>query len=164
MAIYKYKLTIEGNKNFVRECEINDSATLYDLHRYIQNELDFDEAQLAIFFTSNQNWERIQSIPLFDLGDGSMDSVSISDLIDNETNNLLYVFDIYNNRQLQIEFVSEVEETHRAAYPRTVAGKGNPPNQFSEKIIAAEIDSDDEDELTGFENDELDFLSEKDDV
>ncbi|MDR2653671.1 MAG: plasmid pRiA4b ORF-3 family protein [Prevotellaceae bacterium] len=163
MAIYKYKLTIEGNKNFVRECEIEDDSTLYDLHRYIQKELDFDDAQLAVFFISNQRWERILSIPVFDLGNGSMDSVVIGDLVNNERNNLLYVFDIYNSRQLQIEFMYEAEETPRATYPRTVAGKGNPPNQFSENTYDAEIEND-EDDISSFENDELDMLSETDDV
>ncbi|MDR1983875.1 MAG: plasmid pRiA4b ORF-3 family protein [Prevotellaceae bacterium] len=163
MAIYKYKLTIESNKNFVRECEIEDDSTLYDLHRYIQNELDFDDAQLAMFFISNQKWERIKSIPAFDLGNGSMDSVVISDLVDDGENNLLYVFDMFNNRHLQIEFMSEVEETYRTTYPRTVASKGNPPNQFSENIFATEIDND-ENDISGFENDELDMLSETDDV
>jgi hypothetical protein len=163
MAIYKYKLTIEGNKNFVRECEIEDDSTLYDLHRYIQKELDFDDAQLAVFFISNSKWERIQSIPVFDLGNGSMDSIVIDDLVNTEKNNLLYVFDMYNNRHLQIEFMFEVEETQRTTYPRTVASKGNPPNQFSENIYATEIDNDDED-TSGFENDELDMLSETDDV
>lgn len=162
MAIYKYKITISGNKNFVRECEIEDSATLYDFHRCIQNDLDFDEAQLAVFFISNPDWEKLKSIPLFDLGDGSMDSILISDLIDENENNLLYVFDMYNKRQLQIEFMHEVEEI-RATYPRMVSSKGNPPNQFSEKTIASETD-DDENDYSGFESDELSFLSETDDV
>jgi hypothetical protein len=163
MAIYKYKLTIEGNKNFVRECEIEDDSTLYDLHRYIQKELDFDDAQLAVFFISNRRWERILSIPVFDLGNGSMDSVVIADLVNDEKNNLLYVFDMYNNRQLKIEFMFEVEKTQRTTYPRTVAGKGNPPNQFSENAYDAEIENEDDD-ITGFENDELDMLSETNDV
>jgi hypothetical protein len=163
MAIYKYKLTIENDRNFVRECEIEEDSTLYDLHRYIQKELDFDDAQLAVFFISNLQWERIQSIPIFDLGNGSMDSITIGDLVNDEKNNLLYVFDVYNNRQLKVEFMFEVEETRRTTYPRTVAGKGNPPNQFAGNIYSSEIDNDD-DEISGFENEELDMLSETDDV
>ena len=162
MAVYKYKISINGNKNFMRECEIEDSATLYDFHRCVQNDLDFDEAQLAIFFTSNPDWEKLKSIPLFDFGDGSMDSVLISDLIDENENNLLYVFDIYNNRQLQIELMHEVEQS-RATYPRMVVSKGNPPNQFTEKNIASEID-DTEIDNSGFESDEISFLSETDEV
>ncbi|MDR1347016.1 MAG: hypothetical protein LBJ63_01095 [Prevotellaceae bacterium] len=162
MAIYKYKLTIEGNKNFVRECEIEADSTLYDLHRYIQKELDFDDAQLAVFFVSNPQWERIASVPVFDLGNGSMDSIVIGDLVNDEKNNLLYVFDMYHNRQLQIEFMFEVESTQRVTYPRTVASKGNSPNQFSENISATEIYNDDD--FAGFQNEELDMLSETDDV
>jgi hypothetical protein len=162
MTIYRYRLTIEGNKNFVRECEIEDDSTLYDLHRYIQKELDFDDSQLAVFFISNHEWERITSIPVFDLGNGSMDSVVIGDLANDEKNNLLYVFDMYHNRQLQIEFMFEVEYTPRITYPRTVASKGNSPNQFSENISATEIYSDDD--FSGFENDELDMLSETDEA
>ena len=162
MAIYKYRITINGNKNFVRECEIEDSATLYDFHRCIQNNLDFDDAQLAVFFTSNLNWEKLKLIPLFDFGDGSMDSAFISDLVEKNENNLLYVFDMYNKRQLQIEFMNEVEQS-RATYPRMVASKGNPPNQFTEKNIVSEID-DGESDSSGFESDELSFLSETDEV
>ncbi|MDR0420894.1 MAG: plasmid pRiA4b ORF-3 family protein [Prevotellaceae bacterium] len=162
MAIYKYKLTINGNKNFARECEIEDDSTLYDLHRYIQNELDFDDAQLAVFFISSPQWERITSIPIFDLGNGSMDSVVIGDLVNDEKNNLLYVFDMYNNRQLQIEFMSEVEYTQRVSYPRTVAGKGNSPNQFSENMPATEIYGDDD--FSDFEHDEFDTFSDTDDM
>jgi hypothetical protein len=164
MAIYKYKITIDGNKNFLRECEIEDSATLYDFHRYLQNELDFDEAQLAVFFIANENWEKTRAIPLFDLGEGSMDSVTISDLIDDEENYLLYVFDMYNSRSLKIELMFEVEETPRVAYPQTVMSKGNPPNQFLEKTSVAESENDDEDENQSFESDELNMLSETNEV
>ncbi|MDR2126377.1 MAG: plasmid pRiA4b ORF-3 family protein [Prevotellaceae bacterium] len=163
MAIYKYKLTIKENKNFVREYEIEDDSTLYDLHRYIQNDLDFDDAQLAVFFISNAKWERIRSVPVFDLGNGSMDSVVLKDLANDEKHYLLYVFDMYNNRQLHIEFMLETEEMRRTTYPRTVGGKGNPPNQFSESAYVEVIDNDDDD-ISIFESDELDMLSETDDV
>lgn len=162
MAIYKYKITIENNKNFLREYEIKDNATLYDFHRCIQNDLDFDEAQLAMFFLSSCNWEKLKPVPLFDLGDGSMDSIEMTDLIAENENYLLYVFDIYNNRELHIELMHEVEQI-RATYPRIVLSKGNPPNQFSEKNEVAEID-DYENDNSGFESDEISLLSETNDV
>lgn len=131
MKIYKCKAAIEGNKIFAREYEIESSASLYDLHRHIQNDLDFDGAQLVVFFTSNKKYERIKAIPFFDMGDGAMDSVFIEDLIADDKRFLLYVFDIHHNRQLQIELMFEVEFDNRASYPQTVLSKGNAPNQFS---------------------------------
>ncbi len=130
MTIYKFRLTYDKFPNFAREYEVSEGNTLYDLHRFIQNDLDFDEAQLSVFHTANDTWQPKQSYPLFDLGDGSMDMITIEFLVRKKEDKLLYTFDLFNNRVFKLELLGESELTRLAVYPRLVMAKSDPPDQL----------------------------------
>ena len=162
MAVYRFRLTFDKYPQFMREYEIEDINTLYALHRCIQNDLDFDEAQLAVFFTSDELWEKCKAYPLFDMGEGAMDMITFEQLFTEGVSRLLYVFDLYNDRAFKLEFVEEVEPSRLASYPNVAMAKNDPPDQLidsnppaampfiegegSESFIDDEEDSEDDDD------------------
>lgn len=132
MAVFRYRMTYDRFPAFSREYEVKDSNTLYDLHRFIQNDVDFDEAQLAAFHTSDDRWSSLLTHAIFDTGDGAMDDITIEQLVESGVERLLYVFDIFNNRSFKLQLLGEVEAARLASYPRVVASKGEAPDQLVE--------------------------------
>lgn len=140
--IYRFKATIASLKNFIRVYEVKSSQTLYDLHEHIQNDLGYAPDQMIEFRTLDKKGKRQHEYGLFDMGDGSIDTVSMKMLHQHDELTLLYVFDIRNDRALRLDFMEEDEEIPRKVYPLTSQEKGAAPDQFSSRI------TDDDDELS----------------
>lgn len=163
MAVFRYKLSFEKFPSFLREYEVKESNTLYQLHRCIQNDLDFDEAQLSVFYSSDKNWNKNHTYPLFDMGEGSMDMITIGMLTEKKVSRLLYTFDLYNDRSFKLELMGEGEELKLTSYPRVVVSKNDPPDQLLDNEPVAELPfindpstppSPDDEDLEDFDDDD----------
>jgi len=130
--VYRYKATITGNKIFLREYEIKGNTSLYSLHLFLQDDLGFAPDQIVMFKGLDKQNKIKGEYGLFDLGDGTMDSLSLEKVISMGQSKLLYVYDIFKNRAITLEFLSREEELARRSYPRLVAEKGKNPDQFSD--------------------------------
>ena len=129
--IYKYRASIPGSKVFMREYEIKGETTLYKLHDFLTNDLDFAPDQMVAFRGLNAADKVMGEYGLFDMGDGSMDMITIEKTIKRGETSLLYVFDLRKDRVIKLTLVGEVEESRRVSYPRLVAEKGRTPEQFA---------------------------------
>jgi hypothetical protein len=130
--VCRYKATIEGNKIFMREYEIKENTTLYVLHIYLQNDLGFAPDQMVMFRGLDKTNKVKGEYGLFDLGDGSMDRVTLGKTLSKGEIKLQYVYDLYSDRFLILEYLSEEEELARRSYPRLTAERGKNPDQFSD--------------------------------
>lgn len=129
--VYKYKASIPGSKVFMREYEIKGEISLYKLNDFLINDLDFAPDQMVEFRGVDATGKVCSEYGLFDLGDGSMDMVTIEKTIKKGEVELLYVFDLRNDRVIKLTLIGEAEESRRASYPRLVAEKGRNPEQFA---------------------------------
>lgn len=117
----------------MREYEIKSETSLYSLHNFLLNDLDFSPDQM-VAFRGMDNEGRVKSeYGLFDMGYGTMDGVTIEKTLKRGETVLQYVFNLHKNRVITLTFVEEVELSPRASYPRLVAEKGRNPEQFSDK-------------------------------
>lgn len=132
--VYRYKATIAGNKIFLREYEIKGGISLYSLHLFLQDDLGFAPDQIVKFQSLDKHDKIKGEYGLFDLGYGTMDSLSLEKVISTGHSKLLYVYDIFKNRAITLELLSKEEDDmlHRRSYPRLVAEKGKNPDQFSD--------------------------------
>lgn len=153
--LYKYKASITGNKIFMREYEALSDTTLYAFHLFLQNDLGFAPDQLVLFRGIKDSGAIKSQYGLFDLGDGSMDSVKLSDLIKRGETILHYVYDIRNNRHLILDFLSKDEEIYRGSFPRMTLERGKNPEQFSDRYDDFESLSDLPDSGEIFDTEEL---------
>lgn len=156
--VYKYRGTIPGSKIFMREYEIKGDTTLYQLHNFLLNDFGFAPDQMVIFRGLKNGANSYSEYGLFDMGDGTMDTITIDKLVARKEDTLEYIFDIKKDRFISFAFLGEVEPQFRASYPRLVAEKGRDPEQFAKGYddfdqIADPID-DGGDELA-FDEDEL---------
>lgn len=128
--IYRLKVTTDVSKNFLRVYEIKDAQTLYDLHEHILADLGYAPDQMIEFRTFDNKHQPGHEYGLFDMGDGSIDTVTMQDLKKDGETVMLYVFDLHNDRSLRIEIAEEDEESSRKVYPLTIEDKGVAPDQF----------------------------------
>ena len=148
--VYKFRLLSEEVKDFVRDVEIRSNQTFYDFHLIIQDDLGFDNSQIASFFLANSNWEKQKEFTLFDMSDGKnrtmvpMDKAILRDYISEQKQRLIYVFDFFNERSFYIELTDMQKEILYTDYPAVIFSKGNPPQQIlfgtSNSTLFADLD------------------------
>lgn len=154
--VYRFRATIPGNKIFVREYEVKGNSSLYSFHLFLQNDLSFAPDQMVMFRGTNNVGKIKSEYGLFDMGDGTLDSVKVEDVVRKGENSLFYVYDLFKDRSILLEFQAEEEESPRRSYPRLVMERGKNPDQFSDNYddfdnLAVEMGDND----SMFSNDEL---------
>ncbi len=134
--IYKFRVVGTGKEPFYRNFETKDTHTFLDFHNAIQTELQYDRNQLASFFLANSKWEKGLEINLLDMTTDSytpviiMEKTQLCELLTEENQRLLYVFDFFSDRAFFIELLSIGPEVAGIAYPRCTEGRGDPPEQI----------------------------------
>ena len=112
--VYKFRLLSDEVENFRRDIEIDSEATFLELHKAILDSVNYPDDQMTSFFICDDNWEKEQEITLEDMGGYSdedsyiMKETALSELVEDEKQRLLYVFDPLTERVFFIE-LSEIE-------------------------------------------------------
>ncbi|MCF0220315.1 MAG: hypothetical protein HUK14_11085 [Muribaculaceae bacterium] len=120
--------------NFVRELQIDSTATFLDLHNAICDAVGYDKRQLSSFFICDDGWEKGTEITLEDMGADAeqdvyiMDETELSDYLDDEGQRLLYTFDYATERSFFME-VKKTEPGKTLAEPVVTRSKGEAPAQ-----------------------------------
>lgn len=111
--IYRFTIISDEVDNFVREIQIDPEATFFDLHEAIIKSVGYTTDQMTSFFTCDDNWEKEKEITIEEMDDNpEMDSwvmrdTRISELVEEEKQKLIYVFDYMTERCFFIE-LSEI--------------------------------------------------------
>ncbi len=132
-TIYKYKATFPFSKIFSREYEVSGGMTLFELHKYLTEDLEFAPDQMIAFKGLDESGNVKSVYGLFDMGSGTLDGVTIEKTLSKKENTLLYVFDIKKNKFLTLTKEGTAEFAVHNSYPRLVAERGRVPEQFAAK-------------------------------
>lgn len=101
--VFRFRMLSDENDNFVRDYEVPYDMTLLDFHNFILRSLEYEEC-MASFFTADERWEKLREFTLMDMDDGSegapaaMESVTLGQIIHNNRDRLIYLFDIFGDR------------------------------------------------------------------
>lgn len=139
--IFKFKALSTEDENFERDYEIKYDSTLHDLHNFICEDLGYDKDEMASFFMSNKNWEKLQEFTLIDMLDSgydeegpmSMDSVILGQIIREKHQRLIFTFDLLNDRALFIELIQSHKGDPEEDYPLCSLSQGEAPVQYGEE-------------------------------
>ncbi len=160
--------------DFLREIEIDGNSTFLDLHNFIQDNLKFDEKQMASFFMTDYGWNKEQEITLLDMTDGDengaflMEKSIIEDHLTKVKERFIYVFDLFAERALFFEVIKIAKDKSLEA-PICSLATGVAPLQIlmddpTKDIDSVMYDDDSFDSLLyGGELDEDDFEGDFDD-
>ncbi len=143
--VYKFRIISDEVDDFLREIKIDSEASFYELHEAILKSTGYKDDQMTSFFICDDDWEKETEITLEDMGGGSSDEdtfvmkeTPLNELLEDEKQKLIYVFDPLAERVFFIE-LSEIitgKDLPAAVISRK---EGNPPQQtvdFDEQMIA----------------------------
>lgn len=112
--VYKFRLISDEVDDFLREIQIDSEASFYDLHEAILKCTGYKDDQMTSFFICDDDWEKGTEITLEDMGYGSseedtyvMKDTHLDELLEDEKQKLIYVFDPMAERIFFIE-LSEI--------------------------------------------------------
>ena len=112
--VYKFRIISDEVDDFLREIKIDSEASFYELHKAILGCTGYKDDQMTSFFTCDDDWEKEVEITLEDMGNDSseedsylMKDTPLSELLEDEKQKMIYVFDPLAERVFFIE-LSEI--------------------------------------------------------
>ncbi|MCQ2218413.1 MAG: hypothetical protein MJZ33_08030 [Paludibacteraceae bacterium] len=176
--IYKFILLSDEVDNFMREIQIDSEATFMELHDAILDSVKYGKDQITSFFVCSDDWEKEQEVTQIEMDTSSeydnyvMDETKLEELVSDEGQKLLFVFDMMNERS----FFMELRETMPGMdlpMAKCSVSKGTAPKQIlddlfadfaaSAKGIDATIGLDEDFDDENFDDEELGDLNISDD-
>ena len=132
-----YRLTFsceEGVSNFRRVYEADADATFLELHEAILKSVNYPDDQMTSFFICNDEWEKGQEVTLvemdsnFEYDNMVMSETKLSDLIEEQGQRLIYIFDPMFERY----FFGSLKEIRAGSMNgvECVESKGKAPRQL----------------------------------
>lgn len=107
--VYRFTIISDEVDNFIREIKIDSEATFFDFHTAILKSAGYKDDPMTSFFLCDEDWEKEKEVTLEDMGSSSdedcwlMKETRLSELIEDEKQRLLYVFDPLADRVFFIE-------------------------------------------------------------
>lgn len=133
--VYKFTMLSDEVDNFVRVITIDSEAKFIDLHNVILDSVNYEKNQMTSFFICSDDWEKGQEVTLVEMESSSeydnlvMDSTSLDELLTDEGQKLLFVFDMMSDRVFFIE-LTEIIPRKTLEKPICISSEGNPPVQI----------------------------------
>lgn len=133
---YKYRVTLEGIKGFYRVYDVNGSNTLYTFHKQLRADLEFPMDQPILFKSFDADGKVAARYALIDLGDGTVDDVTVSKTIQDGIVRFVYFYDVLAKKYVIITL--EGESDGSSALPTVMESKGPLPIDFEHGYVAFE--------------------------
>ena len=132
--VYRFKLVSDEVSNFAREIEIDSDSTFLQLRNAILDSVDYSKDELDSFFLCDEDWQRQEEITLEDMGSSSdcdiwlMEDTPVGELVEDEGQKLMFVFDYLTERSFFMEMKEEIpgRTLHE---PVCTLKRGNAPRQ-----------------------------------
>ena len=143
--IYRFTLISDEADDFIREIQIDPEATFYDFHEAIVKSVGYTDDQMTSFFICDDDWEKEKEVTLEEMDDNPeidswvMKDTQVSELVEDEKQKLLYVFDYMTERCFFIE-LSEIITGKNMTGAKCTKKAGEAPKQtvdFEEMAAAS---------------------------
>jgi hypothetical protein len=135
--IFRFLILSDEVDDFVREIKIDSEATFLDLHNTIIESVGYAKDQMTSFFICDDNWNKRTEITLVNMGIETsseedsyiMEKVHLEELLEDEDQKLLYVFDYLTERAFFME-LKEMILRKTLDKPICSRSEGLPPPQI----------------------------------
>lgn len=132
--IFNFRIVSDEVDNFKREINIDSTATFLVLKNAICDSVGYDKSQMCSFFLCDDDWEKKTEITSDDMDFDAdeefelMDDAVLGDLIEDEGQKLLFVFDYMTDRSFFI-VMTEMTPGRSLRDPVCTLSVGNAPAQ-----------------------------------
>jgi len=161
--IFHFRVLPDQTEDIFRDIEIKSSGTFEEFHQAIVEAFEFSGEEIASFYMSNDDWDKGEEITQMDMGglgeDGikTMKETQLCEMVQEEGQKLLYLYDFMRMWIFFVELVSISESKSGQTYPSVILTVGDAPDEHSkEPVDSFQIDFDenfeDPSEDEGFEN------------
>jgi len=133
--VYRFLILSDEVANFKREILISSESTFLDLHHAILDATQYTSDEICSFFVCDDDWSKKVEITLIDMGASSevdiylMEDTLLEELLADEQQKLLYVFDYMYERSFFME-LSEIITGKNLEEPICSLAIGQPPVQI----------------------------------
>ena len=143
---YNIRVILESKEDVIRNIEINSDCLLSEMHYYLIECFDLNKNELASFYTTNNELEIIDEIPLISFEDrgSNMQNTKLEVVLDEHNNNLIYVYDYMKMWRFLIELKSKEEDFD---FKKCISKIGKMPKEAPEINFSLENQNDDEEEI-----------------
>lgn len=132
--VYRFVLVSDEADNFSREIEIDSEATFLQLRNAILDSVGYSKDELDSFFLCDDEWQKEEEITLEEMDTCSdkdtwlMETTPLDEMIEDEGQKLLFVFDYMTDRCFFME-MKEAIPGRNLAEPICTLKKGKAPQQ-----------------------------------
>lgn len=143
--IYRFTIISDEVDDFIREIQIDPEANFFDFHEAILDAAGYTHDQMTSFFICDDDWEKEKEVTLEEMDSNPeidswvMKETALNELIEDEKQKLIYVFDYLTERCFFIE-LSEIITGKELKAATCTKSNGIPPKQtvdFEEMIAAS---------------------------
>lgn len=164
--IMRYRVSLPGIKGFARVYEIKANSSLYTFAKRMRMDMSFPQDQMVLFKAFNEAGAVSARYGVFDLGAGTIDTVTLEQTVKKGELSFVFFYDTTNAKSVVVTYEGNVPECKDTAYPRLVETKGPDPVEFENGYVAFEDLPDDKKKkfLAGELGDEEEDACDDDDV
>ena len=140
---YNIRVILESKEDVIRDIEINSDCLLSELHFYLIECFNLNKNELASFYTTNDELEIVNEIPLvsFEEESSNMDNTNLEVVLDKHNNNLIYVYDYMKMWRFLLELKSTEENFN---VKKCISKIGEMPKEAPEINFSKENQNEDE--------------------
>lgn len=157
--VYNFRITLDFEKEDVFcDVAINADTHLEDLHQIIVESFGFKLGEMASFYSCDDNWQQEEEFQLMNLSENAqmMKDTTISSIVDQQHNKMLYVYDFFLMWTFFIELIS-IDEARDLPKATLLQSHGKLPEKAPEKNFVADDFDEFESEFLDFDMDNEDF-------
>ena len=136
--VFRLRVTLKGIKGFYRVYNVSGAASLYTFHKQLRADLEFPQDQLIMFKALTVDGEVVGRYGLFDLGSGTVDQVSLEDVLKLGATDFVYFYDVTNRKSVNITVEGEVPPQRGGSPVVLIDSKGPVPLEFENGYVAFE--------------------------
>jgi hypothetical protein len=132
MQVYKLRVLLDDKAVIYRDIVISADDHLESLHYAILDAFDLSNSEPASFYLSNNQWEKLEEIPIVAFDETQqrqMNETALSDVLQKKEDKLIYIYDFLNEWYFFIELVDILPYNQTAAYPMLIDAYGDSPNE-----------------------------------
>ena len=140
--IYRFRIILDSKEDILRDIELEADASLEDFHYAIAQAFGFGGSEMASFYTTNENWEQGDELPLLDMGEEttSMATRPLESFFSADNHHLIYVYDFLALWTFYVELMEVGEKSSGTLYPNLIFAQGEVPEEAPEKHFSADTD------------------------
>ncbi len=165
--IYRFRIILDTEEDVFRDLEIEQTASLEDLHNAINQSFGFDGSEMASFYLSDDQWSQGEEFAQFDMSETpgeirTMGETTLEQILGKNQTKMLYVYDFLHMWRFMVELAEIAEVEDGITYPNLMFVHGQIPDQAPNIAFEADRDQDvdnDDDFDDGYNIDDLDDLS-----